>query len=174
MPNTNPFRLEVLRRLTVLLETVVPGDPDITNMAGRVHRGRIIYGEETPVPFICIMEPPVPVEQIVSPHGSESTSGDWDLLIQGFVDDDKMNPTDPAHFLSAAVRKVLATHRALNARKDILGFGERDNVVEQITIGSPVVRNSDDISPTAYFWLPITLKVVESLDDPLAYKESPT
>jgi hypothetical protein len=173
MANTHPFRLEVLRRLTSLLETVTTTDPEVPNMAGRVHRGRIIFGEETPVPFICIMEPPVPVEQIAPPHGSDSTSGDWDLLIQGFVDDDKVNPTDPAHVLASSARQVLATHRAINARKDILGFGERNNVVESITIGAPVVRNSDDISPTAYFWLPVTLKLVESLDDPLAYKELP-
>lgn len=171
MANTFPFRLEVLRRLTTLLEAITTSDPEIPTMAGRVHRGRIIFGEETPLPFICIMEPPVPIEQIPTPHGSDSTSGDWDLLIQGFVEDDKKNPTDPAHFLASDVRKALATHRVLNARKDILGFGMNNNVVEKVIIGAPVIRNSDDISASAYFWLPITLKIVESLDAPLAYKE---
>ena len=173
MANTHPFRLEVLRRLTTLLEAIVPSNSDVTIMTDRVHRGRIIFGEETPLPFICIMEPPVPIEQIPQPHGSDSTSGDWDLLIQGFVEDDKKNPTDPAHFLAADVRKALVTHRALNARKDILGFGMKDNVVERITVGAPVVRNSDDISASAYFWLPVTLKIVESLEVPLEYKELP-
>lgn len=174
MANTYPFRLEVLRRLTDLLETVVPGStfPDVPTLIGRVHRGRVMFGEETPLPFVCIMEPPVPVEQIPSSKGSDSTNGDWDLLIQGFVDDDKRNPTDPAHFLAAAVRKVLAEHRGENARGNLLNFGDRDNVVEDIRIGTPIVRNSDDISPSAYFWLPVTLKVAETLGDPLAYKES--
>jgi hypothetical protein len=174
--NTKPFRLEVLIRLTKLLETVVmPAESPFaggTVFTGKVYRGRILFGEETTVPFLCIMEPPVPEEQAQGPTGSDSTAGDWPLLIQGFVDDDKRNPTDPAHFLAAEVRKVLVKHRADNRTKGLLGFGDTDNVVEDFIVGAPVVRNSDDVSENAYFWLPITVKLVETLEDPLLYRET--
>lgn len=174
MATTLPFRLEVLHRLTKVLESINPTNTPYwaIDMNNKVFRGRILFGEETPVPFLAILEPPVPVDQQLSPPGSDSTSGFWDLMIQGFVEDDKDNPTDPAHILSAAVRHVLAKHREDDQR--LFGYfdmGSRDNVVEEIIIGEPKVRPSDDTSAKAYFWLPVTLKVVETLVDPLNYKE---
>lgn len=172
MANTAPFRLEVLRRMTALIETIgVSSAIAYADMSGKVKRGRIMFGEETPVPFVAILEPPIPVDQLPSPEGSDSTSGYWDLLIQGFVEDDEDNPTDPAHILCANVRAVLAQHREDEHLNGLFGMGVRTNVVEDIFIGEPKVRPSDEISAKAYFWLPIRLKVVETLTEPLNYKE---
>lgn len=170
MANTKPFRLAMMERLSVLLETIGPGTGYSTAMTGRVFRGRILYGESDPVPMIAIIEPPVPVDQFRSPIGEDGSSGEWDILIQGFVNDDKKNPTDPAHYLAAQVRMVLADHRAARRPDNgMLGTGSRANMVTDIFIGSPVVRPSDEISAKAYFWLPVTMSVVEDLSDPLNY-----
>lgn len=182
MANTYPFRLEVLRRLTAVIESIgAPGPYQSyyeTDMTNRVFRGRAMFGESDPIPMIAIVEPPVPVEQIPTPDGSDASTGVWELMVQGFVVDDPVNPTDPAQVLSSAVRRRLAFERMKiqGPRKmnqvGILNFGDIANTIEDMFIGEPKVRPSDDISTKAYFWLPVSFKLAEDLSDPLRYKEA--
>lgn len=172
MANTDPFRLAIMKRLTTLLQSIGPGTGYATDMSTRVFRGRSVYGENDPLPMVAIIEPPVPVDQLPSPVGADASSGNWDILIQGFLADDPKNPTDPAHILVAQVRSVLVKERASRSNPDVgmLGTGARASRVDDIFIGAPVVRPPDEISAKAYFWLPVTLVIQEDLDDPLNYK----
>ena len=146
-----------------LFELVDETEVALPNMVGRVQRGRLIFGEKDPIPMISILEVPIPLDQIVPPIDSSYSSGTWELLIQGFAKDDVDFPTDPAHILMAAAKKRLAEEKRKNRDYNILGMG---NHVTGMRIGAGVVRPPDEVSAKAYFWLNLSLDIVEDLFDP--------
>lgn len=161
-----PLRLVILRSLTAALERAVYQYDEAVApqpMTGKVFRGRVIFGESDPLPMLSILEAPIPPEQVPSPRPSGSSTGAWDLLLQGFVDDDYDNPTDPAHYLMAVAKAELAVEREKNEDFNILGLGQH---VTDISWGAGTVRPPDEISAKAYFWLPMSLTVVEDLTKP--------
>lgn len=166
---TDPLRLRVHKRLTTLLEAVVWDDHkgNTQSLQGKVFRGRSVFGDESDPPFMSILEAPIPDEVETAPIGGSTTKNDWQLVIQGFVPDDRMNPTDPAHLMMAPVKKALIEERmkAHNDRPEdaIFGLGRS---VEDMYVGAGVVRPPDAISANAYFWLTLTLKMIEDLADP--------
>ena len=164
---TEPLRLRILKAMTEALKEISPANGYHTDVNGQVYRGRVIYGENDPLPLISILEVPIPLDQTPPPTDSEFSSGGWEIMIQGFVTDDPENPTDPAHFFMADVKKRLAIEKrkalAMNAAQGIFGLG---NFVTGLRIGAGVVRPPDEISAVAYFWLTITLDMVEDLADP--------
>jgi len=165
----DPLRLEVHKRLTSLFETITYLDFDAVPfpMVGRVYRGRGIFGNETDVPAISILESPIPNEAPPPPVSGTTTKTLWELVVQGFVRDDRDNPTDPAHLLLAEVKRVLALERLKmdwdDPQDGILGLGR--NVVA-LYIEPGVVRPADELSSKAYFWLTLRLDIVEDLADP--------
>lgn len=169
MPELFPTRLRILKRLTEMLEEIQIANGYKHDMLGRVYRGRTLFGEETPVPMLSILEVPIPPDQRTSQVDNPVNVGPWDLIIQGFVDDDHLNPTDPAQLLQADVLKRLALEKK-NAYDRSTGdcklFGMGDTVTD-LQIGVGVVRPPDaDISSKAYFWVSVRLTVAESLDNP--------
>ncbi|QXV73594.1 hypothetical protein [Rhizobium phage RHph_X2_30] len=171
---TEPFRLRVMKALTACLQEVSIADGYHFDLADNVFRGRSLYGDNDPVPLISILEPPLPLDRAATPLNSTVTTGPWDIIIQGFVKDDRDNPTDPAHMAMADVKKRLAIEAA---RKQVLpergfnpfGMNERGmkNRVEQIKIGAGVVRPPEEaVSTKAYFWLTLSLQIVEDNHDP--------
>jgi hypothetical protein len=160
---SDPFRLRVLKSLTTVLEGITPANGYATDLTGRVFRGRDIFGEDDPVPMVCILEAVEEKPQLASPQSSGESAGPWELQIQGFVEDDRMNPTDPAHKLMAEVKKRLIEERTRDRQRNILGMGGR---VTELKISHGVVRPADEISGKAYFWLRLTLGLVENLLDP--------
>lgn len=178
IPPSKPLRLRILEALTEALKEITPENGYTYDLSENVFRGRLWYGEDDPLPLVSIVEDPLPLDQSmegIGPHGDgTSTSGAWVLLIQGFVADDKQHPTDPAHYLMADVKKRLAllrkqaTRTSAHAHKryNLLGMG---GAVENLSVGTGVVRPPDyDVSSKAYFWLTITLNVIEDLEDPYA------
>lgn len=171
MASDTVLRLRILRALTAWLEgTVLTGfgvtDENgdlLTDMTGRVKRGRIIFGEGDPVPMFSILEVPIPLDQITPPPDSSYSSGGWELLLQGFAADDADHPTDPAHVLMAAAKMRLAAAKKQNKDFNILGLG---NFITGMTIGAGVVRPPDEISAKAYFWLNMSFDIVEDLFNP--------
>lgn len=164
MAFTDPFRLRVLKGLTDCLKGITEDNGYAHDLSQAVFRGRIAYGDNDPLPMVSILEAPLPLEQIMANAGEPGAVGPWEILIQGFVDDDPKNPTDPAYHLEAEVRAALAKARQAGARAyNIFGVGA---CLTDLQIGAPVVRPADELSAKAYFWLPITLLIVETLDDP--------
>ena len=161
-----PFRLRVLDALTAALQEITPVNGYRHDLSAAVFRGRAVYGDNDPLPMVSILEPPKDLENIPSPPAASTTKGEWDLMIQGFVDDDKLNPTDPAYFLHADVKQRLALIKrdtgGQHGSMDVLGV---PGCVE-IHIEPGFVRPPDEISAKAYFWLFITFLVVEELADP--------
>lgn len=163
-----PFRLRVLKALTATLEGITPANGYDSNMAGRVFRGRTVYGEDDPLPMLSILEPPIPLETILATGNKTGSSGDWELLIQGFVEDDHQNPSDPAHKLMAEVKKVLVVEKERNRGQSIfgIGYGRQKNGIVEMHIGQGAVRPADQSSSFTFFWLTLTLKLAEDQKNP--------
>lgn len=172
-----------LNALTAALKEITPGNGYVSDLADfdpgdgimqtRVFRGRAWFGENDPIPMVSILEGVTPfgfVDQppILTANGEY----DWPLIVQGFVNDDPVNPTDPAYVLLADVKRRLAQEKTRtgigNRQPDPFGLGLGKNRVTTFEIGAGVVRPADDVSARAYFWLSLTPRVVENLSDPYA------
>lgn len=169
-----PLRLEICRRLSECLRGITPANGYVCDFSGAegtdqncVFRGRAIFGDDDPVPMLSILESPIPLDQLPSPADSGYNLGGWELMVQGFVEDDKINPTDPAHVALADVRKrlMLEGAKVVNTREEDGPLGLLHNVIK-ITVGTGVVRPPDEISAKAYFWLLIVLDIVEDVTKP--------
>lgn len=170
----NPLRLEIQKRLADALREITPANGYVMDFSGaeggddnRVFRGRNIYGDDDPVPMLSILESPIPLDQLPSPVDSGLNSGQWELMVQGFVEDDPVNPTDPAHVAMADVKKRLALEqKKTSARRDEDGPFGLLRAVTGITIGTGVVRPPDEVSAKAYFWLLFVLDIAEDVTEP--------
>ena len=165
-----PLRLRIQENLSDVIGTVVnhPDSPYSYVLAGNVFRGRVLFGDNDPDAMACILEVPLPEEQFAGPGESTQTRGQWQLLIQGFVEDDRENPTDPAHWMMADVKVALAKEREKRRNlsdptQGILGLGQH---VLDLRIGAGVCRPPDELSAKAYFWLAVTLDLSEDLVNP--------
>lgn len=170
-----PLKLEILHRLSDMIREITPANGYVRDFSGdedtrdnRVFRGRTVYGSSDPLPMVSILEAPIPLDQLAPPEDSTFGSGPWELVIQGFEEDDKINPTDPAYVSMADVRKRLAEERAkMDWDKPEDGPFGLGRAITGFTIGPGVVRPPDgDVSAKAYFWLTIVLEVVEDVARP--------
>lgn len=179
MPITRvPLRLEILRAVTAALKDIHPGNGyefdlrDDEHGRARVVRGRLHVGNDEPLPMVSIVEPPMAVEPISTQRQPDNTarSGQWDLIIQGWAQDDPENPTDIAYQLEAEVRRRLALEKRRPTgrpgsmqQRDFFGLGMK---IENMTIGQPVIRPNEHVSEQAVFYLVITLTITEYLMNP--------
>lgn len=164
----DPFRLRVLMALTEVIERIYPDNPDRPfdhefDLRGRVFRGRNRFGTDDPLPMVSILEAPIPLETLMGQNTNVHNAGPWELLIQGFVEDDKDNPSDPAHRLMAEVKAIIVREKKRDRGNNIFGMGNR---VHEILIGQGSVRPPDEASDKAFFWLTLTLRLAENLEDP--------
>ena len=89
--------------------------------------------------------------------------GPWELIVQGFALDDYDNPTDPAHLLLADVKKrLMLEKRKIGSRTGAFGVTE----IQDVKLGPGVVRPPDETSSKAYFWLALTIEMVEDALNP--------
>lgn len=175
---TEPFRLRLLKRFCDAIH-------EINGPAGGYHfdlrptpdtpqkcfRGRVVFGDTDPLPMVSLLEAVLPSEQYPGAEDNPNRNGPWDLMVQGFVDDDFENPTDPAQFLLADVVRRLAIERKKvygsgvsfgSGSPGVFGFKN----ITRLDLGVGVVRPPDEISAKAYFWLPVSIVLVEDLTDP--------
>lgn len=163
-----------------LQEAVTDALADITKANGyetdllptSIFRGRTKFGQDDTLPAIAMFEPPVN-DDIPQPEQRGSMAGtkritNYSLIVQGFVKDGVPHPTDPAYVLSADVVKAFAKARSRKAADgrgaDPFGCG---SFVSDVTILPVIVRPSDDISATAYFWMSIVFKILEDTANPM-------
>lgn len=187
MAYTEPFRQRVLTAITDTLKTITPANgykfdladdlsPD-AEYVSRVFRGRAWFGDSDPIPMISVLEAPDEADDFLDePFDGKQEGGDWRLFVQGFVNDDPFNPTDPAYRLLADVRRRLLAerrrkHSTARHQPDPFGLGVArsdgsGNAVLGLTVGKGAVRPADDVSAKAYFWMVITIKMIENGDNP--------
>ncbi|NSZ73948.1 hypothetical protein G6L74_09370 [Agrobacterium tumefaciens] len=175
----DPFRLRVMKVLSAQIKRVNPTNgyasdlSDFQDAAGRpaerVFRGRTVFGDNDPRPMVVLLEDPRPPE-FAGANGTSTSPmavNQFRVLIQGFVEDDRDHPLDPAYRLSAEVVKALV--EAKSNRFDFLGLGNKAPCVMSLSIGQPVHRPADDeVSSVAFFLVPVTLGLAENLEMPFA------
>lgn len=165
----DPFRLRVMKALTAALDGINPTAGYQHDLTGKVFRGRSVFGNSDPLPMVSILEAIDPQTET----GLAPTDGvqkeKWDLLIQGFVEDDDQNPTDPAYYLLADVKQCLSSVRSMRdpatQARNILGMGNR---IAGLRFSQGVVRPADEVSDKAYFWLKLEIEAVEDHTAPFA------
>jgi hypothetical protein len=163
-----PFRLRVVKALCQVFEGITVANGYNFDMEGRVFRGRLFFGDNDPIPMISVLEAPLPDEPNFTPPSGDTWTGTWRFMIQGWVTDDPKNPTDPAHFLLADVKKALAIERKNMIRpgrgNNLLGMEGR---VLDLVIGANVVRPAEEhVNDYANFLLALTLEIAENMADP--------
>lgn len=163
-----PFRLLIQQKLAEILDGITSTGKYSYNLEGRVFRGRNIFGDNDPIPLVSILEAPLPDEPRGMPAGGGHRLIDYDLYIQGWVDDDKDNPTDPAFYLASDVIKALSNERRKGSGNgvapNLLGLGRR---VVDIKIKDYTVRPAEEFASSyANFMLMVTLQIAEDLFDP--------
>lgn len=166
-------QLDILKALTTHLEGMTVAGGYGFNMAGHVFRGVALWGAELPLPALGIIEAPVPDERPrTAGHERAYRAEDWTILVQGWVEDDDVHPTDPAYELKAYVEKRLSEIVAINEKTGLPTFplayrlGGRIN---QLTIGPGVVRPAQEkVSAKAFFYLPLVLNIAVTPTAPFA------
>lgn len=191
-PDPLPFKLRILKGLTDALKEITVANGYETDLAdlvtyedpmadplveidreGSVFRGRAWFGDSDSLPMVSVLEGVSPADEVAEPPIETATSEtDWPILIQGFVNDDPVNPTDPAYVLLADVRRRLAIEKKRklfaadkSSNHDVFGLGLGSRLLIQ-SIGSGVVRPADDVSSKAYFWLTLVLRIVDKAENP--------
>lgn len=180
-PDPLPLKLRAQRALTEALKTITPDNGFVFDLAdfdpgdgvtsARVFRGRPAFGDSDPLPMVSILEmPELPTDIADPPPGTRANEYWWWQIIQGWVEDDRENPTDPAYVLLADIRRRLIAEKsrklagASYGELDILGLG--NGFVQDIYVGSGVVRPPSDMSPNAWLSLRVGLRIVDDASKP--------
>jgi len=157
-------RLAILKALSTHLMTEVSvANGYQHDLAGLVYRGRTTFGDRDPLPRVMIVEALNP-DREMDPAGRDRAvqKDGWILLLLGHAQDDRDNPTDPAHLLLGDLKKALA-RIATPRGTDAFMLG---GLVAGIDIEPGTVRPPDELSGLAYCYLRVRLTVVEHLFDP--------
>lgn len=176
MPDKISQKRYILQELTEYLETISVANGYIHDLDGKVFRGRMTFGNETKAPFLSLMEAPRQIDPTGNVGQTKSLQNeDWTLLIQGVADNDPKHPLDPAYDLLADVQaafgKLIATEPSTgdpeNPELYMLG-GLLVDLRFQVPIARPPEK---DVSDTAFFYFPFTLRVVTDMRDPYYEEE---
>ena len=176
-PN-EPKRLAALMHLTDIISSVQPiaGKHDF-DLTDKVYRGKYVFAETNlSLPEVAIMENLDP-DRFPNFAGNDDgmsygeSKENWYLLVQGWVKDDKKNPTDPAYRLMAAVRMALATIDSDKARPNPMtgAPGNPDymlgGLIHSFDMEPGVARPPpEQQSKAAYFWMRLRLGITDSAD----------
>ena len=166
-------QLTILKRLTTLIEGITPANGYDYDLTGRVHRGRAVFGPETPTPFVSILESlradPQPTEGGAEKMRREE---EWELLIQGWVNLEPANPTDDLYGLKGAIEHRLARMVQMDdqgnpAFPDDYRLGSR--LITRARIGPGVVRAATpQTGGTEALYLPLIIGYAANVSDPWA------
>jgi hypothetical protein len=168
-----PKRLYVLQTLSNVLQASYGYDKDGNpyDLTNRVFRGRSVFGADEVVPMLSILESSTPDVPVYAGEAEAVYEPQWRIFLQGWAEDDKENPTDPAHWLMAAVESRLGL---VTAKRDDGSNRPKDPAIYMLgktvagfSFGPGVVRPADDkISSRAFFYLPVRIALAGSVDDP--------
>jgi len=107
--------LTILKRLTTLLAGITPANGYDLDLTGRVFRGKRVFGDNEPVPFVSILESMRPDAQPDEAGFEKMVRVEClDLLIQGWAKTEQDTPTDNLYGLKGALEKRLARMVVMN------------------------------------------------------------
>lgn len=158
------IRLQILKALTDHLKGITPANGYPYDLSNAVFRGRLIFGEDSPLPMLSILEAPRSNAGVEGGEYLSARSETWNLLLQGWVNDDPENPTDPAYGLMDAVETRLSlivktkddgSGRAHDKAVFLLG-----GLIGSLQFGPGVVRPpAEGVSSKAFFYLPVRVNL---------------
>jgi len=175
---TDPVKLQIAKAVTSGFKTITPAngyvsdlsdyDPGDGQATERVYRGRAFFGDGDPVPMLSLLEAGFDDEMVNDIIAEKpSTEYWWPLIVQGWVTDDPVHPTDPAYVLLADVRRYLATEMK---RRDGEGntsfFGIDSKLVTGVRFGGGRVRPASESSAYAGFHMILELRIMDKADKP--------
>lgn len=151
--------------MTEHLEGITPDNGYDYDLSGKVFRGRSRFGADEPLPFVSILESLRPDQQpIPAGEGNRRRLDDWELLVQGWVDENREFPTDDLYNLKAAVEKRLAEVSVES--NEVYRFG---GLIDKMRIGPGVVRAATpQVGGAEAFYLPLLVTYAINLADPYA------
>lgn len=180
-------KLKLLKALSAHLEGINPTEtllsPDTGeqvpygyDLRGKVFRGRTVFGDEVKVPFLAILEAPRQIDPNGGGEAALVQNEGWTILIQGFATDDAKHPSDPAYTLLAYVQERLSRitqEQPSGGRGGAFPLSWRlGGLATEVRYQIPIVRpGKDDVSDTAYFYMPISLGVITDLTKPFVEGE---
>ena len=164
-------RLEVLKALTALLNTVTEDNGYQHDLSASVVRGVPVISANASLPLVSIIEFPQVEFTSQWVGNGRRYKHSLDLMIQGWTDvpdgeDGDMNPTDPCYRLLADVQKCLAR---------IMDDGGSGNPGPDYMLGNRatrfdmtpgIVRPADENSSVPCFYLRVRIEVAETTSDP--------
>lgn len=158
-------QLRILKGLTTHLEGITPANGYEFDLTGRVYRGVTRFGADRPLPFVSILESLRPDPQPQEAGAERMTREDgWELLVQGWVDEDQNFPTDLLYQLKASVEK-----RTAEIVQEASPVYRLDKLITSLRIGPGVVRAATPQPGGAEaFYLPLLVRYVINLADPFA------
>ena len=168
----DPVRLRIQKAICAAIEEIQPADGyhfdlrPTPSTPVRCYRGRLFLGQESALPFVTVLESPVPPDRVPEPTPSPHGFGIYELTLQGFGEDDILHASDPAQFLLADLTRRMALLKS--QENDPAGLFGLDGIVSRLQIGWGTARPADDVSATAYVVLPVTLEMYENWTDPYA------
>lgn len=159
------LRLQILKKLTAHLAGIDGVYPYQHNLANAVFRGRNVYGDGNPVPMLSILEGKATDYGVFADENRSVRKDSWLLLIQGWTQDDIVNPTDPVYALLADVELRLSDIVAKeNGVPKFSGVYLLGGLISDLTIAAPVVRPPEDgLSSKAFFYLPVLVGMKSDL-----------
>jgi hypothetical protein len=175
-------KLAFMKRLTAHLEGINPTqtepateDAYAFDLREHVYRGRVTFAQdEVTSAILSIVESPKPIEPVAV--GSKSTrKSSWVLLVQGTMPEDKKSngPSDQLYNLMAVVQSRMFMIAEVNEATGDPMYPDvaklLDGNFDSLAIGEGIVRPSDpQISPYAFFYVPVTVGIVTDLRNPYA------
>lgn len=179
-------KLYIMKKLTEHLQGITPDWTDLPpamagevcplDLSSSVYRGRLDFGDEVKNPFLVVLEAPRQLNPNGAGTGELVNNEDWTLLIQGFAEEDRRNPSDPAYTMLAWVQMRLAritTEKKNGGRGGLYPSEWRlGGLIADIRYQIPIVRpGKDTVSDTAYFYMPISVGNVTDLTMPFVEEE---
>ena len=166
----DPKRLVLQKALCAHLEsTVRVANGYHFDLAGRVSRGRTTFGDEEPLPQVSVLDALNP-DRDVKPnnHTNSVQTEKYVLLVHGWAEDDRENPTDPAHRLMGDVKKAIGQLMDPRAPATYLlpVPGAPQGLVLATQVEPGTVRPPDQVSCRAYFYVRVIFTLKESIADP--------
>lgn len=172
-PAPRPPSIRTVIRTTLMnhLAGITPANGYTHDLTGRVHYGKPIFGAETEVPFLSLGSPPklLPVRAMGESDGKLRRVITWELMLQGFVSDNKRDPLQPADDLLTEVElrlsEVISEESGRPTHPSIFRLANR--AVKDFRIGQGVSRPpTEKVSPTAFFYLPLEIVFMHDLSKP--------
>lgn len=177
--NRTPVRVKIINAIVAAIKEVIPASGFHFDLRAddtgrdRVVRGRIAIGNDEPLPFVTVIEPPLAVEAMNTRRQPDNSVRitEWDILVQGWAEDDE-TAGDQAYLLCSEVCQRLAQEKR---RSDVRpGSGNAYNffglgkTIFEYSIGSPVVRPSESVTGQSVFYVILTVKFREDVASPFA------